>query len=847
LNKNISCFEHTNSLNLLQISINNKPFKKLIKDTDLFETIIIHMPYNFAHEALEISIKYLEELHISDTRLSKEISENAKLTQLIFDLSIQSNSAEFNELTKLQMGILRELLVHTEPKFAEKIMKFIKVQCHSILLLSLVTDYYFGKLDNLNEKICANIGYKLLCYLEDFALFNPDLPKNTEFTQILAKLILIFDKLNLLYVSTPIFPIFDKRFLENMISITASKQSIENREGGILRILIKLIFLSIRNEPNETADTCTFVKYLVFREKIDKISIKQLAGISKLPEFEEIKKCKKKKKYSILDIYIKKDPVMLKIHKSRTEFYYKKVISAKGAPLLDVIKMTKLKKDEDLFDTQNPLLVIYILGQLFQNLHFELFKIDSYEKMANIADDLHQFQIDSIVDSKNRSNKYKEIISIITQIIKSVPKAEIQGILTTEFSRIMIETKSKRCAYFTPIPKTMIIPSEAPSPPPETESSLSTTFVVVTNEEIKENPTNLTAEQQKTHFSQIAQFDPESGDIMLSTPDSQFAKFMVLWEMFCETLISNLSDKFSTIDSCNVISTLLVMRYNIRLIQPYLVLCTAEFFNKYDRLIMNRIPTPLIPARPILSEECKTACSELEFRIRDKFCYIGVHKEKIDRDELRNDFESFTGGFVKKLIKKQNLEINPWHNKQDAKMQVRIFEFISRQYEKMMKRCLLYKHLENEGKIKKSTVGGFTSLMKSRDKLGRAMKLKKINILKQNRHAICANFKYLARFTMKKLMILHISDTEQRKAILEDTQKYFKCDFEFKFQKELYIPFSYESTHIKQRTTSISMSSEFSSSEISSEHELDLQSNASSPNNILRFQDHIPKSIFIQI
>eukprot|EP01022_Parablepharisma_sp_SALTPOND_P023426 TRINITY_DN494_c0_g1_i2.p1 TRINITY_DN494_c0_g1~~TRINITY_DN494_c0_g1_i2.p1 ORF type:complete len:1036 (-),score=90.99 TRINITY_DN494_c0_g1_i2:3717-6824(-) len=824
LNQPLSWFDHYHEDCLIKISTGSnmsRDKKRLSSNQRLLEAILVHMPYNFTEEAIKCAISHLAVSLQNNPRLSKELMESKRLTGLVFDLSVHTQEPE---LTALQRIVLKLLLVDHKEK---AVWDLLKIHYHPLVLLDDIAGYFLQNFAQIGEKQTGVNFLKVLQLLEDFVNFDQGQAKDPEFIKILGKVILALDKLDLLYASVPPLVVFDKRVCD-AINV-ATTDSTFCREGGVLRILLKLIFYAIKAEPSTTADTCALLKYVVFREKLAKKSIKALSALGELKPFKKIPK--KKTIYNIIDTAFIKDPARIKLQLSRNEFFIKKVVGKK-IPLLDTIKYVKppKSKDENMFE-QGSLLLAYILGQLFQLLHFELLRVNGYSDLPSSIEELKSY-IEAIKDLETYSNKFKELVGIVIDIVKSAGKSEVLMTLVTDFVKLMSRLKEKRCAYFVPAK----LRPDSPSPP-ESTSSESLPVSSIPNEELKE---------QKAPSIQL---EAESGDISFGTQDSQFGQFLLLWDMFCEALVGNLNHSKDLAESCSILSNLLLTSNNLRIIQPYLLLCTNDVLVKYDKLLASKIPSPPVLPRPKVTAESREATAGLEERVRDKICYIGIHKEKIERDELRTDFNSLVGSFVKKLMKEQELETNPWNNKKRRKYEENLFKYVSHIYnDKVLKRCPLHQKLLEMGKIQRTTLKRFTGLMKSRDDLGRALKLKPLRDIEQDGLGAGHNFGYLVRFTLKKFLILRLANGTQRQGLISGG--FMDPDFKFTLQRQLFtvpritrkIPGAAQSEVSVSRSRSQSMS-EVSLSEISSEQDLALITAPSKVQN----GDYLPKSNFLHI
>ena len=140
--------------------------------------------------------------------------------------------------------------------------------------------------------------------------------------------------------------------------------------------------------------------------------------------------------------------------------------------------------------------------------------------------------------------------------------------------------------------------------------------------------------------------------------------------------------------------------------------------------------------------------------------------------------------FLKKLMKDQTLKINSWWNKSNEKYNTELYDYVSRMYEKIMKRCPLYKQLYRTKRIEDPNFKQFMKINKKRDALGRNLKLKTIKNVEKSRLEIRNNFSYLSEFALKKILLLSIANKDQRMNLFHNN--FMESNFKFKLQKLLY-------------------------------------------------------------
>ena len=192
----------------------------------------------------------------------------------------------------------------------------------------------------------------------------------------------------------------------------------------------------------------------------------------------------------------------------------------------------------------------------------------------------------------------------------------------------------------------------------------------------------------------------------------------------------------------------------------------------------------------------------------------------------------------KKLCKEQELEVNAWHNKKQAKYNKALFGYVEKKYTQMLRRCPLYQKLAEANRDIKASLGEFVALRKSRDELGRTLKFKPHSHIEEENYSLGYNFGYLAGFTLKKMLLAAVLPSAAKKSLY--SAQFLANDFAFKLQRQLFntgrsarkghiiLPQSPEPTRVRSMS-----SSENSVSEMGGETQV---LNA-------RHTDYIPKSI----
>ena len=146
------------------------------------------------------------------------------------------------------------------------------------------------------------------------------------------------------------------------------------------------------------------------------------------------------------------------------------------------------------------------------------------------------------------------------------------------------------------------------------------------------------------------------------------------------------------------------------------------------------------------------------------------------------DFEGLAGAVYRRVQKEQESEVGAWFDLKKEKTYHALFTYVESKYRKVQARCPLHKHLESTGLLIRNKFSEFVALSSSRDRMGRAMKLKRFDKLGKNQY-LRSNFAYIRRFILKKFMVLHVLDGL---GVSCDPGELIGKDFGFKFIREVF-------------------------------------------------------------
>ena len=254
--------------------------------------------------------------------------------------------------------------------------------------------------------------------------------------------------------------------------------------------------------------------------------------------------------------------------------------------------------------------------------------------------------------------------------------------------------------------------------------------------------------------------EEKKGSLSISGPlVDALEQFKKTWWIFPLAIITSIEkDDPRETKEKNLIKAILSQGY-VNSIHPYLMFITSHTFLQLDSAIYQRLHFGNKRSMMMLAKMQQDAhyqfVQELERRIFDKFSMIPIPKDKIERDELRQEFDGLAGNIYRKLKK----ELHWWElkksslrksfNKATSKEE---YEYVSKKYEKLIMSCTLYKAIKGTSQEIVNPLNGFCKLDSVRDFIGRAKVLKEheeISVVGTAK----VTMKYLRQFYLKKMLL----------------------------------------------------------------------------------------------
>jgi hypothetical protein len=165
--------------------------------------------------------------------------------------------------------------------------------------------------------------------------------------------------------------------------------------------------------------------------------------------------------------------------------------------------------------------------------------------------------------------------------------------------------------------------------------------------------------------------------------------------------------------------------------------------------------------------------------------WVRFPKQRVERDELREDFEALAGGQYKRLQKEQESLVGVWHNRRLDKEHKQLYAYIHDKYQKILNRCPLHRHLRLKGRTFSNQFLQLVSLHKTRDRLGRAQRIVQHRALDND--CVKLVYSYLRTFYLKKLMLHSVLARHRPSAAAAlRSQEFLRNDFSYPVFKQVF-------------------------------------------------------------
>ena len=734
--------------------------ERIIRSQQFYELLLRQAAKRFLPEACKELVNDLVGMWGKDARFSKEIFEAPALLRALFGLC---HASEDPRLEK----ICAETICKLPPSMQELAWAHMRGSpAAQVRVLDESLSFALTALSSGAEKHIEKFAAKCTLYayaIEDVLGQDCTVAKSKEFVQAAGKLLLLADMLDLMYVSLPAFAWMDERISSvprwEERSPTDARHEVVSvqREGGLLRVLLKIVLVATKFDATGTAGT--LLRYLVFREKSEKKTLKGLAGIKRKNAASGKAKSKHTvPPYNLIDIVLWKDPECLKQYTGISEFYLKKVIG-NDISTLDTRKVHKsaseFPKDKNFFERPHTVFM-YLFCEIFHLIHFDLFGITAYNSLPKSIGDMDS--------QKPTSNRFKLLHGILSDIVKSDRKSDLTSTVLGDFEKASEALKARLQSCL----------------PERGAASLKDVWSVL---DMEPGEDGTLPKKKEEHWDIPANAEELKAQI------EGLESFRKKWPGFVKRLVGLLLKSPET-----ALASCLGEAEVVGSIQPYLMLFTANRFSRLDKAVTDA----LSKYRPWMNREDSVEAikfrHDLLIQVKEKFANISISKAKIgnhpltlseiERDELRQDFEVLAGTVYRRLEKEQtDLEVGAWFNKCREKEYRQLFGYVRGKYEKMVRRCPLHGYLKGAGLRMKNAFGQFVALGTGRDGMGRAMKLKRFAKMCDNPY-VGYNFSYIRRFILKKFLVTSLMSAPQKSGLSQT--EFFQRDLASDFTLKLF-------------------------------------------------------------
>ena len=244
-------------------------------------------------------------LFAQDKRFFGEIFDSPSgFTDCIFDLA--EKMIESDALIAIHKAFLSAILL--EAKRANEFCRIFtnlsgKPVYHVELIDHLIKECLIKRVKFEDYPEIINPYLHMLYVLEDAITKDPSIMTESQdiLMGCLAKILRLLDKNGLMYYSCPGLKLFEDKIISTGAAekdfSTGGSPSFIQREGGIERIILKIIFALLKVDSKDSFPSISFLKYYILRDPMAKALIKgfvQIRTEDKVPKVLDKKSLKKK-------------------------------------------------------------------------------------------------------------------------------------------------------------------------------------------------------------------------------------------------------------------------------------------------------------------------------------------------------------------------------------------------------------------------------------------------------------------------------------------------------------------------------------------------------------------------
>jgi len=391
------------------------------------------------------------------------------------------------------------------------------------------------------------------------------------------------------------------------------------REGGFVRIMLKILFILAKVGESESERVLNLIKFYIFKDKPSYLKIKEFANIKSSLKKTTLK-TSSKIQYNLLDLSLKQNPDIMSFHLLVSEAFAAKVLE-NNPTLLNSRRISKGIKIEpgkknSIFDEQG-FTWMYLIAAFIQLIHLRAFNVFHYQEL-----ELQEF---SGIAKKDYTSyeKYKITLQILIDILNYAGKIEDAIKMASQITQF-IEQNQKKLNSFMPSKGKITVSS--------CYSFLNQIYFDTKNKKFAHSrsysimPYDNPFSKLTKSMSAATPEDSPKGNIFLIEPFK---------EKFGAWIVSILSSAKITdlVQSKSKILEILLDTQSLQIIQPYLLFITSHNFKAVDTLIGNKMHAELgdFGLGNLYNNrvELQKFSRELQAKVQEKFGLISIPKEKM--------------------------------------------------------------------------------------------------------------------------------------------------------------------------------------------------------------------------
>ena len=581
------------------------------------------------------------------------------------------------------------------------------------------------------------------------------------------------DKKELLYVSFPIFTAFDEHAGSSLDKLADLIWQFQNpsveaywiypREGGFLRITLRLAFLCLKYDKSENLTSDLLMQFIIFREKSCRKIIKAIASFSESISGMKTKK-QKAIQFNLIDIITNFTSTIThespekkaSAFKNIMEEYTKKMILPERSFLdAKLIQKASSKLRKSNFYEDGALIWMQLITNLFALMVQELFGVVSFLGF-NISEDIIKSILITFPASSHAipNSKFMKLFQLFDSLMKASCIGKSGKIndhfinkITVEIVKTITEAKNKCNAHL--LKNSGIRLGKVYTGLDKEGEDLNVKLLETKVEYYKNHSTATSSHEEEKKgallplpqanllsVNPVDNADEQDSKINAESQLVGLMLFMQKWPDRVRNLLKLYSDPEAS-GSINKRIELLLKQIlsveHLSFTQAYMHFLSTHIFyaidttlhylalNQSKGLLANNSATILGTTSGDISG---SNISQFIQSIEMKFSSMPIRKNKMEADDVAKNFHDIYGSIWKCINHELCSDIG-LHRKAKVKIdREEEFHYVSKAYNNLIKSCPLYNQQLSERQIIKNPIHQLARLHLHRDGLGRAFKLK---------------------------------------------------------------------------------------------------------------------------